>query len=93
MQYRKKEILHMKNLQNPMVNKLVEIIDSERLVDEIKFEKLTNPPTYVDYHLSDGTFERLNLEMTKDEFKQSLRSLKSWWNIIHKMKIQDVEIE
>ena len=83
----------MQNLQNPMVNELLTLINDGKVVLELKYNSQPMPPKYIEYHCDDGTVHRLDLQLDRDQFIQADKVLRAWWSVIHKLKIQDVQAE
>lgn len=80
----------MTKLQNPFANELLALLESGQEVLAIRFPDRHVPPSYLVYELANGSGHRLEIDMTREEFVNSRRVLKAWWNIIHTVSIEDI---
>ena len=74
------------SLQNPLVNKLPELLDQGKVVIEVKMPKELFDNQVV-YLIDDGSDEILIVNMTIDERIAFRKLLREWWGKLVRLKI------
>ena len=72
---------------NVMIDKLLTLINDGHHVVSISTEMQGLPCKFMNFYLSDGTIEKLDMNMTADEYKAADKVMRAWCNMLKKLEI------
>ena len=77
----------MKLSSNVMIDKLLTLINDGHQVVRISTEMKVAPCKFMNFYLSDDTVEKLDLDMTIDEYHEADKTMRAWCNMLKKLDI------